>query len=163
MAQPGGGGGFELEAGDPFGFGQRAGANQFERDQAVEPALPRLIDDAHAAATDFLEQFVIAQLGEGQDALRLFRENQVHGAVRSRYFIRRERLEAAPHQTPWTNPARRVGRERGAAFGALARGWGHVCLSGFGGGFAIFCWGASAGGKGESAMSRRQPGPHLYA
>ena len=41
--------------------GQPAGQDHLQGDDAVEPALPGPVDDAHAAAADLLEQFVIAE------------------------------------------------------------------------------------------------------
>ena len=40
----------------------RPGQEHLHRDDPVQAHLPRAIDDAHAAARDFLQQFVIAEM-----------------------------------------------------------------------------------------------------
>ena len=52
--------------GEPPAIGaarQGAVQDEFDGDGAVEARLPRLVDDAHAAAGDFAEDFVAGQLG----------------------------------------------------------------------------------------------------
>ena len=41
--------------------GQLAAQDHFQRDDALQAALPGLVDDAHAAAAQFFEQFIIAK------------------------------------------------------------------------------------------------------
>ena len=63
-----------IEAGSGFRFPTKtlqmrfgspmAEANHFERDGAIETFLPRAINHALAATTDYLQQFVIAKIGE---------------------------------------------------------------------------------------------------
>ena len=63
-----------IEAGSGFGFaaktlqvrfgGPLAEANHFKRDGAIETFLPGAINHALTAATDFLQQFVIAELSQ---------------------------------------------------------------------------------------------------
>ena len=43
------------------GAGEGAEREKFDRDQPIKIALARLLDDAHAAAADFLDQSVIAE------------------------------------------------------------------------------------------------------
>ena len=44
---------------------QAVGEDHFEGDQAVQAQLPRLVDDAHAAAGDLLQQLVITDVADG--------------------------------------------------------------------------------------------------
>ena len=44
-----------------FGGTCDARANRFERHDAIEPFVPGLVDDAHSAASDFVEQLELAQ------------------------------------------------------------------------------------------------------
>src|SRR5262249_9501091 len=46
------------EAGQLFGGSVLPGEDQFEGDQALEPDVPRLVDDAHAAAPQLSQYFV---------------------------------------------------------------------------------------------------------
>jgi hypothetical protein len=48
------------EAGEVFGRGEVAAEDHLEGDEAIEAALSRLVNDTHAAAADFFEQFVVA-------------------------------------------------------------------------------------------------------
>ena len=41
--------------------GQDAGLDHLERDRAIEPLLPGLVDDAHAAGAQDRQQLVIAE------------------------------------------------------------------------------------------------------
>jgi hypothetical protein len=56
--------GFSLEALDRVRRRHCAGADELERDDAVEAHLPRLEDHAYATACDFLEQFVITEVAQ---------------------------------------------------------------------------------------------------
>ncbi len=58
VVQAGDGLGLGLEAGQVVGAGVFARQDHLERDDAVEAALPGLVDDAHAAAADLAEQLV---------------------------------------------------------------------------------------------------------
>ena len=63
-----------IEAGGGFRFPAKAlqmrvgspmaQANDFESDSAVETFLPRAINHALAATTDYLQQFIVAKVGE---------------------------------------------------------------------------------------------------
>ena len=64
-----------LQAGRRFGFqpeslderlaGEGAGQDHFQRDDAIQTPVPRLIDDAYAASGDLFQQFVVAEAAEG--------------------------------------------------------------------------------------------------
>ena len=60
MVQAGGGFGFILEPLHVGGRRQLPGADHLQCRYAVEPDLPRLIHDSHAAPTNFLQQLVIS-------------------------------------------------------------------------------------------------------
>ena len=45
-----------------LGRGQVAGQDHLHRHQAVESLLPRLVDHAHPAAPDLLEQLILAEM-----------------------------------------------------------------------------------------------------
>jgi hypothetical protein len=47
--------------------GELSGEDHLQRYDAVEAALPRFVDDAHAAAGDFLQQLVVAEIGDGAE------------------------------------------------------------------------------------------------
>ena len=49
---------------------QSAERQQLHRDEPVQADLSSAIDNAHAAAADFFEQFVIAQPGEWRPGIR---------------------------------------------------------------------------------------------
>ena len=50
-----------LKAGDLLRRGELPGPDALQGDDAIEADLPGLVDDAHAAAADLLQQFVIAK------------------------------------------------------------------------------------------------------
>ena len=58
---------FQVRLGRPM-----AEANDLQRDCAVQTFLPRAIDHALTAATDFLEQFVITKLSQHLGRARRF-------------------------------------------------------------------------------------------
>jgi hypothetical protein len=55
-------GGFAAKALDKLLGRELAGENHLHRHDAVQTGLPRTIDNAHAAAGDFFQQFVIPEL-----------------------------------------------------------------------------------------------------
>ena len=61
MLQNGGGGGLGPETLHEFLARQRSGQDHLHRDDAPETPLPRLINDAHAAARNLFQQFVVAE------------------------------------------------------------------------------------------------------
>ena len=61
VVELGSGFGFAAEAGQVGPRGGGAGEDDLEGDDAVEAFLPGAIDDAHAAAAEFFEQFVIVE------------------------------------------------------------------------------------------------------
>jgi hypothetical protein len=85
----------ELIAGEP------AGKQQLHRDDAIERDLASLEDHAHAAAGDFLDQFIVAEVTEP----RAWWFASTRGAG-VRDFVRRKRqpaqaLRAKPFQGAW--------------------------------------------------------------
>ena len=54
------------EAGHVARRGQLALQDHLEGDDAVEADLPGLVDDAHAAAGDLLQQFVVAEVADAR-------------------------------------------------------------------------------------------------
>ncbi len=87
----GDGAGLGLEAGQVAGSRAGAGEDHLERDQAVEPGLPRLVDDPHAALAQHPQDLVagdprqgdIASPGRSGGPLRIRRRHarRVHEAV----------------------------------------------------------------------------------
>ncbi len=65
VVQVGGGLRLDAEPLDEFGRGQAAGQDHLEGDKTVQTDLPGLVDHAHGAAGDFLDQFVIAEIAQG--------------------------------------------------------------------------------------------------
>ena len=65
VLQPGDRLGLGQEADGGLGPGVVAGQDHLEGDDAVEPELPGLVDDAHAAAAQLPEDLVAGDLGEG--------------------------------------------------------------------------------------------------
>ena len=61
VVELGGGLGLGLEAPQVGRGGELAGENHFQGDDPVERRLPRLVDDAHAAAGDLFQQLVVAE------------------------------------------------------------------------------------------------------
>src|SRR5262245_31077533 len=53
---------FSLETLDQIGCGQRPCADELERYQSIEAELSRFEHDAHTAAGDLFEQFIIAEI-----------------------------------------------------------------------------------------------------
>src|SRR5947207_1347315 len=61
--------GWMLEAGPGFRLGAQTGSllrprilprqNHCQRDETIEPRLPRLVNDAHPAAADFAQEFIV--------------------------------------------------------------------------------------------------------
>ena len=89
------------------------GREEFERDEAIQGFLPRLVNDAHAATAKQFDDF---ELGEMRGEFR-WREHR-HGlgliaSLRGLHHLR--------HQTARAESAGRVGHV-GSAFGALG-GW----------------------------------------
>ena len=96
VLQARGGGGFGAEALDEILSRQRPGQEHLHRDDAVQAHLPRSIDDAHPAARDFFQQFVITkatdcfcigwsgwrQLSKRGNALRLLARRGVPASAR---------------------------------------------------------------------------------
>jgi hypothetical protein len=100
MAQPGDGFGFGLKAPEEFSAGEASGENHLHRDQPAQAILPGLEHDTHAAASDFLKQFVI---GEGaRQGHRTRSRREPAGWLR-----RAERLPGA-QQAPGTQPPGRI-------------------------------------------------------
>ena len=62
VIQVGGGLGFGMKTPHVRRRSQFAGQNHLQGDSAVEAYLPGLVDDPHAAAGDFCQQFVIAEI-----------------------------------------------------------------------------------------------------
>ena len=52
----------------------RAGEHHLERDHPLEPQLPRLVDDAHAAPAELAEEFIVGNRDLGADRGRVLRE-----------------------------------------------------------------------------------------
>jgi hypothetical protein len=69
VLQAGKGLSFPTESLDKIIGGDSAARQHFERNLPVETDLPRTVDDTHAAATDLLQQLVIAQSREGNRAI----------------------------------------------------------------------------------------------
>ena len=63
MIEPGSRLGFDAKAADGVGGGQSLGQDHFQGDNAIEAALPGPVDDSHAAASDLVQEFVIAKGG----------------------------------------------------------------------------------------------------
>src|SRR5262249_19741203 len=59
MLQPGNGLGFRAETGEFLRAGMRLGQDHFERDRAIQSRLPRLIDDAHRAASQLTRELIL--------------------------------------------------------------------------------------------------------
>ena len=64
VLQPGDGPGFLIEAGELLRAGVPAGENHLEGDEPIQPRLPGLVDDAHAAAAQLREDLVAGNLRE---------------------------------------------------------------------------------------------------
>jgi len=90
MVELAGGLGLVMKADDLGLAGQFARADELERDQPVQAALPCAIDHAHAAPRDFFQQFVIADVpdfladGRGRGDRHRFREGFCFGDGRRR-------------------------------------------------------------------------------
>ncbi len=117
VAQPGDGAGLAVEARQLRLVSVGAGENHLERDQAVEGQLPRLVDDAHAAAADLFEDRVAGNDGQrqwrvGLAARRLVQRGRcgTGGLVRLFSFGRLGRA----HDRPGCVGRRRVARWFGA-------------------------------------------------
>jgi len=67
MIQASGGLGFGVKASHLRIAGQQSGANHLHGDDAVEADLAGAIDDAHAAGSKFLQQFVVAEVAEAAE------------------------------------------------------------------------------------------------
>jgi hypothetical protein len=61
MLEDGGSGGLRSKALDEFLARQRSRLDHLDRHDASEFPLPRLVNDAHAAARNFLQQIVVAE------------------------------------------------------------------------------------------------------
>jgi hypothetical protein len=102
MPQARGGGRLGAETRDVLGPRPRAGPDEFERDDAAEALLPCLINDAHAAAPDFSEQFVVAQfagsrrVGHGH----VIGQHEMNRRARVVRLVRfgRQRFQSPPQQ-----------------------------------------------------------------
>ena len=82
MLQVGGRLGFHLETADVGLRNQAAVADQLDGDRAVQAELPGLVDHAHAAASQLLQQFVVADVADsrsGRASLRAERGELVLG------------------------------------------------------------------------------------
>ena len=55
--------GLDVEPGELVGRGVRPGQDHLQRDQAVEPDVPGLVDHAHAAPADLLEELIADRPG----------------------------------------------------------------------------------------------------
>ncbi len=66
MVEVGGGLGFRVEALDVGVIGELAGQDHLERDLAIEAHLPRLKNNAHTAAGDLADDFVVAEVADGR-------------------------------------------------------------------------------------------------
>ena len=84
-----------------------AGQDHFERDRAVEPLLPRLVDHAHPAAADLTDQLVRAEIARHRARQR----RGICSAVADRWLVLRrrgqlfERLQAIQRRGPlWMFP-----------------------------------------------------------
>ena len=78
--------GFGAEALDVVLAGQRPLEDHLHRDDAVQADLPGLIDDAHAASGDLVEQLVVAEVANLAERM----------AVRSDLLLRRRLAAARP-------------------------------------------------------------------
>src|SRR4051812_38756789 len=67
--------GFRLKSLDVRRRSELAGENHLERDDSIERSLPSSINDAHSAAGDLFEKFVI-----GEERLELFNRRRVETA-----------------------------------------------------------------------------------
>src|SRR5438046_7390832 len=67
MAQTGGGLGLGSETLQEFELWVRSSQNHFYGDNTIETALARAVHDAHSAARNLLEDFVISQSGAGAE------------------------------------------------------------------------------------------------
>jgi hypothetical protein len=84
MVETGGDLGLGLEALDVGGGSELAGQDHLEGDETVEAHLPRLVDNAHAAAGDLLQQLVVAEItdaGAGRPCHRPDRLRQPGEAI----------------------------------------------------------------------------------
>ncbi len=68
VLQLGGGGGLGVEAVAVVGVGESAAEDHLQGDGAVEADVAGLEDDAHAAAADLLDEFVVGEAVEGEAA-----------------------------------------------------------------------------------------------
>ena len=81
-----------LQAGDRLGLGAEAGHVPFagvftgqdhlQGHEAVELALPGLVDDAHTAAAQFLQQFVVADVTDFRAQRRADKRRLARGQLR---------------------------------------------------------------------------------
>jgi hypothetical protein len=62
MIKPGRRFSFGVKALPQCGCGQLSGENHFECDGPIEAHLPRAIHNAHAAACDFFDQFIVSEV-----------------------------------------------------------------------------------------------------
>ena len=98
VSQSGGGLGFGLKAADQLGRSEVAGQDHLDGHRAVEPFLPGLVDDAHAAAADLADQLVRAEIARQLPPVQGWRGVGVSVAAGDLFLRRRrqlfERIEA---------------------------------------------------------------------
>ncbi len=82
MAQAGGGAGFRVESDDVQLAGQDPSADHLDGDEAIEADLAGPVDDPHAAAVDFLEEFVVAEIPDGAGGVREIGREALRGCHR---------------------------------------------------------------------------------
>ena len=116
MIQTGGGFRFpakalQMRVGSPM-----AQANYFESDSAVETFLPRAINHTLAATTDYLQQFIVAKVGERLCTIRFLllsgdrTPSSRAGVIDPGYRFVREQIEAGLKQASGTKAFRCVGK-----------------------------------------------------
>src|SRR5438046_8443562 len=104
--------------------GPMAQANHFERNRAIETFLPGAINDALAAATDYLQQFVVAKIAECPRAARLhFRRARRSRPTCVRRFVGfiSGQIKAGLKEASGTKAFRRVGKNFRSAFSTNPR------------------------------------------
>ena len=101
------------KTGNVGGAGQRAGPNEFDRDDAVQAALTGFENDAHAAMADFLNQLVITQFPKGKRRSGAIRQNKVNCCwrIQLQWFSRRPGGKRMTQNATGTKTARRAGRQ----------------------------------------------------
>ena len=87
MRETGGRFGFGFEPFDQILAGERPGADELQGNEPVQADLARFKHDAHSAAGDFFQQFVIAEVTQ----FRARKRRQRRGGWRRRFLSNRSR------------------------------------------------------------------------